>query len=149
MARLDSWLWAVRMYKTRSMATAAVRGGHVRVDDKLAKASQHVVTGQKVRLRKEQDEKLLEVVDPTLEKRVGAPLAQAAAAGPITTRRTAAIWGEAMAGVAATAEAATSFAASMRVRAAACGIARIDALAGGAEGHDLIGLAMVAMLHAG
>lgn len=78
MARLDSWLWAVRMYKTRSMATAAVRGGHVRVDDKLAKASQHVVTGQKVRLRKEQDEKLLEVVDPTLEKRVGAPLAQAA-----------------------------------------------------------------------
>lgn len=78
MARLDSWLWAVRMYKTRSMATAAVRGGHVRVDDRLAKASQHVVTGQKVRLRKEQDEKLLEVVDPTLEKRVGAPLAQAA-----------------------------------------------------------------------
>ena len=78
MARLDSWLWAVRMYKTRSMATAAVRGGHVRVDEKLAKAAQPVVTGQKVRVRKEQDELLLEVVDPTLEKRVGAPLAQAA-----------------------------------------------------------------------
>ena len=40
MARLDSWLWAVRMYKTRSMATAAVRGGHVRVNDNLAKAAQ-------------------------------------------------------------------------------------------------------------
>ena len=39
MARLDSWLWAVRMYKTRSQATDAVRGGHVRVDDKLAKAA--------------------------------------------------------------------------------------------------------------
>lgn len=78
MARLDSWLWAVRMYKTRSMATAAVRGGHVRVDDKLAKPSQPVVTGQKVRVRKEQDEKIIEVVDPTLQKRVGAPLAQAA-----------------------------------------------------------------------
>lgn len=78
MARLDSWLWAVRMYKTRSMATAAVRGGHVRVDDKLAKAAQPVVTGQKIRVRKDQDEKLIEVVDPTLEKRVGAPLAQAA-----------------------------------------------------------------------
>ena len=78
MARLDSWLWAVRMYKTRSMATAAVRGGHVRVDDKIAKASQLVVTGQVVRVRKEQDEKLIEVVNPTLEKRVGAPLAQAA-----------------------------------------------------------------------
>lgn len=78
MARLDSWLWAVRMYKTRSMATAAVRGGHVRVDDKLAKAAQPVVAGQRIRVRKDQDEKLIEVVDPTLEKRVGAPLAQAA-----------------------------------------------------------------------
>lgn len=78
MARLDSWLWAVRMYKTRSMATAAVRGGHVRVDDRLAKASQPVVPGQVIRVRKEQDERLIEVVDPTLEKRVGAPLAQAA-----------------------------------------------------------------------
>lgn len=78
MARLDSWLWAVRMYKTRSAATAAVRGGHVRVDDKLPKASQQVVPGQVVRLRRDQDEKLIEVVDPDLEKRVGAPLAQAA-----------------------------------------------------------------------
>ena len=78
MARLDSWLWAVRMYKTRSLSTAAVRGGHVRVDDKLAKASQVVVTGQVVRVRREQEERLIEVVDPTLEKRVGAPLAQAA-----------------------------------------------------------------------
>ncbi|SHJ11389.1 heat shock protein Hsp15 [Tessaracoccus bendigoensis DSM 12906] len=78
MARLDSWLWAVRIYKTRSAATAAVRGGHVRVDDNLAKAAQPVVAGQKVRVRKEQDEKLIEVLDPTLAKRVGAPLAQAA-----------------------------------------------------------------------
>ena len=66
------------MYKTRSLSTAAVRGGHVRVDDKLAKASQVVVTGQVVRVRREQEERLIEVVDPTLEKRVGAPLAQAA-----------------------------------------------------------------------
>ncbi|WP_353082304.1 RNA-binding S4 domain-containing protein [Tessaracoccus lapidicaptus] len=78
MARLDSWLWAVRMYKTRSAATAAVRGGHVRVDDKLAKASQQVVPGQVIRVRREQQEKLIEVVDPDLDKRVGAPLAQAA-----------------------------------------------------------------------
>lgn len=78
MARLDAWLWAVRMYKTRSIATAAVRGGHVRVDDNLAKASQMVVAGQKIRVRKEQDEKIIEVVDPSLSKRVGAPVAQAA-----------------------------------------------------------------------
>src|SRR3546814_4427740 len=36
----------------------------------------------------------------------------------------------------------------MRVRAAARGVARINALAAGAEGHDLIGFAVVAMLHA-
>ncbi|HJE51257.1 MAG TPA: RNA-binding S4 domain-containing protein [Tessaracoccus flavescens] len=79
MARLDAWLWAVRLYKTRSLATAAVRGGHVRVDDKLAKASQEVVPGQVIRVRQaDHEDKLVEVVDSTLVKRVGAPLAQAA-----------------------------------------------------------------------
>lgn len=78
MARLDAWLWAVRMYKTRSLATTAVRGGHVRVNDLLPKASQHVVAGQVIRVRKDQDEKILEVVDATMAKRVSAPLAQAA-----------------------------------------------------------------------
>ena len=60
------------------MATAAVRGGHVRVDDKLPKASQEVVTGQVIRVRRDQDERIIEVLDPTLAKRVGAPVAQAA-----------------------------------------------------------------------
>lgn len=79
MARLDAWLWAVRMYKTRSVATAAVRGGHVRVDDKLPKSSQHVGEGQVVRVRRaEHEDRIIEVVDPTLVKRVGAPQAQAA-----------------------------------------------------------------------
>lgn len=78
MGRLDSWLWAVRLYKTRSEATAGVRGGHVRVDDLPAKASQLVVEGQVIRVRRDQDERIVEVVDPSLVKRVGAPIAQRA-----------------------------------------------------------------------
>lgn len=78
MTRLDAWLWAVRVYKTRSMATAAVRGGHVRVNDLLPKPSQQVVPGQQIRVRKDHDERHIEVVDPSLAKRVSAPLAQAA-----------------------------------------------------------------------
>ena len=76
MARLDAWLWAVRLYKTRSEATAGVRGGHVRVNDRLAKAAQPVVTGDVIRVRREGDERVVEVLDPTLAKRVGAPVAR-------------------------------------------------------------------------
>ncbi|RII99939.1 RNA-binding S4 domain-containing protein, partial [Clavibacter michiganensis subsp. insidiosus] len=47
--RVDSWLWAVRVYKTRSQATAACRAGHVKVGDERAKASQSVRPGDEVR----------------------------------------------------------------------------------------------------
>lgn len=78
MGRLDSWLWSVRLYKTRSAATAGIRGGHVRVDDLPAKPAQQVSTGQVIRVRRDQDERIVEVVDPTLVKRVGAAIAQQA-----------------------------------------------------------------------
>lgn len=78
MARLDAWLWSVRLFKTRSEATAACRGGRVRVNDAPAKAPQTVVTGDIVRVRREGEERIVEVVDPTLSKRVGAPVAQQA-----------------------------------------------------------------------
>ena len=78
MARLDAWLWSVQLFKTRSAATAACRGGHVRVNDAPAKAAQLVASGDKVRVRREGEERILEVVDPTLAKRVGAPVAQQA-----------------------------------------------------------------------
>lgn len=47
-ARVDLWLWAVRIYKTRSAATAACRGGHVRVNRATAKASTPVKVGDRV-----------------------------------------------------------------------------------------------------
>lgn len=75
MARLDAWLWSVRLYKSRADATVGVRGGHVRVDDQPAKAAQEVKPGQVIRVRRDENERIVEVVDATLVKRVGAALA--------------------------------------------------------------------------
>ncbi|MFC5337487.1 RNA-binding S4 domain-containing protein [Leucobacter denitrificans] len=49
--RIDSWVWAARLAKTRSQATAACRAGHVRINDVAAKASQPVRVGDEVRVR--------------------------------------------------------------------------------------------------
>ncbi|WP_449278474.1 RNA-binding S4 domain-containing protein [Leucobacter sp. GX24907] len=49
--RVDSWVWAVRLAKTRSQATAACRAGHVRVNGRAAKAAQSVTLGDEVRVR--------------------------------------------------------------------------------------------------
>ncbi len=75
MARVDSWLWAVRLYKSRSAATVGVRGGHVKVNDAAAKPAQEIKTGDIIRVRRTDDERIVEVVDPALVKRVGASLA--------------------------------------------------------------------------
>lgn len=75
MARLDAWLWSIRIYKTRSQATAAIRGGHVRVNDQPVKAAAEVVAGDVIRVRKDDDERIVEVVDASLVKRVGAAVA--------------------------------------------------------------------------
>lgn len=75
MARLDSWLWSVRLYKTRSAATAGVRGGHVKVNDVGAKPAAEIKAGDIVRVRRLDDERIVEVVDASLTKRVGAAVA--------------------------------------------------------------------------
>jgi ribosome-associated heat shock protein Hsp15 len=74
MARVDQWLWAVRVFKTRTEATEACRGGHVRVNGSPAKAAAPVSAGDRVTVRAHGSERLLEVVQP-IEKRVGAPVA--------------------------------------------------------------------------
>ena len=75
MARLDSWLWGIRLYKTRSQATAGIKGGHVKVNDESAKPAQAVVVGDIIRVRRGEDERIVEAVDANLSKRVGASLA--------------------------------------------------------------------------
>jgi len=73
-ARVDSWLWAVRVYKTRSAATTACRAGHVRVNGDRAKAAQPVRPGDELRVRISGFDRIL-VVRKTITKRVGAALA--------------------------------------------------------------------------
>lgn len=72
--RVDRWLWAVRLTKTRSEATDACRAGHVRIDGKPAKAASLVAPGRTVEARLHGRVRVLEVVRP-IEKRVGAPVA--------------------------------------------------------------------------
>jgi ribosome-associated heat shock protein Hsp15 len=72
--RVDKWLCAVRVYKTRSIATGACEGGHVEVNDKSAKPSTPVRVGDRVTARVGDRERILEVVR-VIDKRVGASVA--------------------------------------------------------------------------
>lgn len=72
--RVDRWLWAVRIYKTRAAASTACSGGHVTVDGSPAKPATKVGVGARVEVRVAQRDRILEVV-ALLDKRVGAPLA--------------------------------------------------------------------------
>lgn len=49
--RIDKWLWAARFYKTRSIASDAVDGGHVEVNGERAKPSKQVKPGDELRIR--------------------------------------------------------------------------------------------------
>lgn len=72
--RVDRWLWAVRLFKTRSLATDACRGGHVKVNGQPAKAASAVRVGDRVEAFVHDRERVLDVVK-VIDKRVGAPLA--------------------------------------------------------------------------
>ena len=50
--RLDKWLWAVRIYKTRRQATEACRNGRIMINGAKAKASREIKTGDTVFIRK-------------------------------------------------------------------------------------------------
>ena len=73
--RVDAWLWAVRMYKTRSAASAACKAGHVQVGGDRAKPATTVTVGDRVRVGGAGlPERLLEV-RRLLAIRVGAAIA--------------------------------------------------------------------------
>jgi ribosome-associated heat shock protein Hsp15 len=72
--RVDRWLWSVRVFKTRSMATEACRSGHVAVNRAVTKAATPVRVGDLVTIRIDSRDRILEVAR-LIDKRVGAPVA--------------------------------------------------------------------------
>jgi ribosome-associated heat shock protein Hsp15 len=71
--RVDKYLWCIRFYKTRSIATQACKKGAVRISDSAVKASREVYPGDNVRIRKNQINYSLTVLD-TPKSRLGAKL---------------------------------------------------------------------------
>lgn len=72
--RLDKWLWSVRFFKTRSLATDAVSSGKVTVDGSRAKPSRPISVGQQLVIKKGPFEYHV-TVEHVIEKRVGAKIA--------------------------------------------------------------------------
>lgn len=73
--RLDKWLWAARFFKTRSLASQAVRGGKVAINGAGPKPSRLVRVGDRLRITR--GELVFEVVVEQIgDRRVSAPLAR-------------------------------------------------------------------------
>ena len=77
MTRIDQYIWAVRLTKTRSAAAEAVKAGHVKLNGQAVKPAQPVVPGDTIRIWINHRERIIEVVE-LLDKRVGAAIAQKA-----------------------------------------------------------------------
>ncbi len=71
--RLDKWLWAVRVYRSRSVATAACQAGHVKIGGQSVKASREVHIGEVIWARAGHLNRTVKVL-ALLEQRVGAKL---------------------------------------------------------------------------
>lgn len=67
--RLDSYLWAIRMYKSRSLASDAIKGNKVKLNDELVKAAHIVKIGERYTLSYPQGVKKIIEVTGIIEKR--------------------------------------------------------------------------------
>ena len=72
-ARIDKWLWAVRIYKTRSIAAEACKKGHVSIGERTAKPAHNVRVGDIVNVKKTPITYSFKVLQ-CAEHRVGAKL---------------------------------------------------------------------------
>ncbi|MCX6252769.1 MAG: S4 domain-containing protein [Bacteroidetes bacterium] len=72
--RIDKWLWAVRIFKTRSQATIACRNGKIRVRELIVKPSHEVKSGEIIEVNIPPFKKMIKVLG-MIENRVSAQLA--------------------------------------------------------------------------
>ena len=61
LVRIDKWLWAARLFKTRAIATDAIKGGKVKIDDTVVKPSREVKEGDVIQVQIEQLHKVVQV----------------------------------------------------------------------------------------
>lgn len=61
--RIDKYLWCIRFYKTRTIATEACKKNHVRIDGSPLKPSKDVFGGEKLSIRHNQINYIIEVLD--------------------------------------------------------------------------------------
>lgn len=59
--RMDKWLWAARLFKTRSIAADAIKGGKVKMSDTAVKPSREVKEGDVIQVQIEQLHKVVQV----------------------------------------------------------------------------------------
>lgn len=71
--RIDKWVWAVRIFKTRSQATEACKKGHISIDNLPVKPSRHVNSGEIIQVRKPPYTRRFKVL-ALAEKRMSASL---------------------------------------------------------------------------
>ncbi len=72
--RIDKWLWSVRIFKSRTIATDACKSGKVRIAGEPVKASYLLQVGEEVTVKKEGFNFQFRALQ-LIEKRVGAPIA--------------------------------------------------------------------------
>ena len=72
-ARIDKWMWAARIFKTRTIAAEACKKGRVSMNGTQVKASRTVKPGDVIQVRKPPVTYSFKVLQP-IEKRVGAKL---------------------------------------------------------------------------
>lgn len=71
--RIDKWLWCIRVFKSRTLASEACEGGKVKIEGKSVKPSRNIKIGEVITIQQGYVKRHYKV-NGFLDKRIGAPL---------------------------------------------------------------------------